>query len=201
MALPQITCACALQKAGSPLQIPRFLHRVAGNPHDLDPSVKKHSQKDQDRLYIMGTTAYKKENSKVAVRMPAVLMILKDGKDIQYAAKTLHRCTNRVRRRASRFGEYGLDGLYGLPRSGRPETVSKKGMDCIMSKATLTLFTPVMLQQSIFYSTGTRFHITHIRKIMHQLACLQKLHKDITSIMQCICCEKLAATHQKENFT
>ncbi len=37
-----------------------------------------------------------------------------------------------------------------------------------MSKAMLTLFTPIMLQQSIFYSTGVKFHITHIRKIMHQ---------------------------------
>ncbi len=42
--------------------------------------------------------AYKKENSKVAVRMLAVLMVLKDGKDLQYTAKTLHRCANWVRK-------------------------------------------------------------------------------------------------------
>ncbi len=111
--------------------------------------------------------AYKKENSKVAVRMLAVLMILKDGKDIQYTAKTLHHCTNWVRRWVSRFEEHGIDGLYDLPKSGRLRTISKKKMDVIMSKAMLTLFTPVMLQQSIFYSTGVKFHITHIRKIMH----------------------------------
>ncbi len=112
--------------------------------------------------------AYKKENSKATVRMLAVLMILKDGKDIQYTAKTLHHCKNLVRRWVSRFEEHGLDGLYDLPRGGRPKTISKKRMDCIMSKAMLTLFTPVMLQQSIFYSTGIKFHIAHIRKIMHQ---------------------------------
>lgn len=112
--------------------------------------------------------AYKKENSKVAVRMLAVLMILKDGKDIQYTAKTLHRCTNWVRKWVERFEVDGLNGLYDHPRSGRPCTISKKRMNSIMSKVVLTLFTPVMLQQSIFYSTGVKFHITHIRKIMHQ---------------------------------
>ena len=61
-----------------------------------------------------------------------------------------------------------MDGLYDLPKSGRPKTISKKRIDSIMSKATLTLFTPAMLQQTIFYSTGVKFHITHIRKTMHQ---------------------------------
>ena len=113
-------------------------------------------------------TAYKKENSKVAVRMLAVLMILKDGKDIQYTAKTLHRCTNWVRKWVERFEVDGLDGLYDHPKSGRPHTISRKRMDSIMSKVILTLFTPVMLQQTILYSTGIKFHVTHIRKIMHQ---------------------------------
>ncbi len=85
--------------------------------------------------------AYKKENSKVAVRMLAVLMILKDGKDIQYTAMTLHHCTNWVRRWVGRFEAHGL---YDLPKSGRPRIISKKRMDSIMSKAMLTLFTPVM---------------------------------------------------------
>ena len=109
--------------------------------------------------------ANKKENSKVTVRMLAVLMILKDGNELQFTANTLHHCTNWVRKWVNRFE---VDGLYDRPRSGRPCTISKKRMDCIMSKVMLTLFTPVMLQQSIFYSTGVKFHITHIRKIMHQ---------------------------------
>ncbi len=33
------------------------------------------------------------------------------------------------------------------------------------------------------------------------MSCLQNPHKNITSIINGICCEKLAATHQKENFT
>ncbi len=128
--------------------------------------------------------AYKKENSRVAVRMLAVLMILKDGKELEHTAQTLHRCTNWVRKWVDRFEEYGLDGIYDLPKSGRPRIISKKRMDSIMSKAIPTLFTPVMLQQTILHSTGIKFHITHVRKTMHQYACLQKLHKNITSIMQ-----------------
>ncbi len=112
--------------------------------------------------------AYKKENSKVTVRMLAVLMILKDGNELQFTAKTLHHCTNWVRKWVARFEVDGIDGLYDHRRSGRPCTISKKRMDSIMSKVILTLFTPVMLQQSIFYSTGVKFHISHIRKIMHQ---------------------------------
>jgi len=131
-------------------------------------------------------TAYKKENSKVAVRMLAVLMILKDGKDMQYTAKTLHHCTNWVRKWVDRFEVDGLDGLYDHPRSGRLCIISRKRMDSIMSKVILTLFTPVMLQQSILYSTGVKFHITHIRKIMHQYGMsaksAQKYHINHASI-------------------
>ncbi len=60
--------------------------------------------------------AYKKENSKVAVRMLAVLMVLKDDKDVQYTAQTLHRCTNWVRNWVDRFKVDGLDGLYDQPK-------------------------------------------------------------------------------------
>lgn len=131
-------------------------------------------------------TAYKKENSKVAVRMLAVLMILKDGKELEHTAKTLRHCTNWVRKWVDRFEEYGLDGLYDLPKSGRPRTISKIKMNSIMSKVILTLFTPVMLQQTIFYSTGVKFHITHIRKIMHQYGMsaksAQKYHINHASI-------------------
>jgi len=112
--------------------------------------------------------AYKKENSKVAVRMLAVLMILKDGKELEYTAQTLHRCTNWVRKWVDRFKVDGLDGLYDHPRSGRPCAIPKKQMDSIVFKIMLTLFTPVMLQQTIFDSTGIKFHITYVRKIMHK---------------------------------
>ncbi len=69
---------------------------------------------------------YKKENSKVAVRMLAVLMILKDGKELEFTAKTLHHCTNWVRKWVDRFKIDGLDGLYDHQRSGRPCTIPKK---------------------------------------------------------------------------
>jgi len=123
--------------------------------------------KHMDKLEQL-EAAYKKENSKVAVRMLAVLMVLKDGKELEYTAQTLHRCTNWVRKWVNRFKVDGLDGLYDHPRSGRPSAIPKKQMNSIMLKVMLTLFTPAMLQQTIFYSTGIKFHITHVRKIMHK---------------------------------
>ena len=101
-------------------------------------------------------TAYKKENSKVAVRMLAVLMILKDGQELQFTAKTLHHCTNWVRKWVDRFEK---DGLKDHPKSGRPCTISKKRMDSIMSKVMLTLFTPVMFT--------TKHLLFHWSKISH----------------------------------
>ncbi len=56
--------------------------------------------------------AYKKEPTQVAVRMIAVLMVLKNGKDVQYVAKNLCQCTNWVRKWVGRFEEHGIDGLY-----------------------------------------------------------------------------------------
>ena len=70
--------------------------------------------------------AYKKENSRVALRMLAVLMILKDDKELEYTARTLRHCTNWVRNWVDRFKVDGLDGLYDHPRSGRPCAIPKK---------------------------------------------------------------------------
>ena len=49
-----------------------------------------------------------------------------------------------------------------------------------------TLFTPIMLQQTIDHFTGVKLHITHIRKIMHQCGMsaktAQKYHINRASI-------------------
>ncbi len=88
-------------------------------------------------------TAYRKEHTDVAMRMIAVLLILKNGKDVQTVAKNLCYCTNWVRKWVGRFE---VDGLCTLPRSSRPRLISKKRRDSIISKAMSTLFTPIMLQ-------------------------------------------------------
>ena len=66
----------------------------------------------------------------------------------------------------------------------------------------LTPFTPVMLQQTIFDSTGIKFHITHVRKIMRQYGMsaktAQKYHINHASVTAV---RSWAATHEKENCT
>ncbi len=143
--------------------------------------------------------AYKKKNSKDIVRMLAVLMVLKESKELEYTTQTLYRCTNWVRKWVDRFN---VDGLYDHPRSERPCVIPKKQMNSIMFKIMSTLFTPVMLQQTIFDSTGIKFHITHVRKIMRQYGMsaktAQKYHINHASA---IAVRSWAATHEKENST
>ena len=61
----------------------------------------------------------------------------------------------------------------------------KNGFHNVQSH-TNTIHTCNVLQQSIFYSTGVKFHITHIRKIMHQYGIsaksAQKYHINHASI-------------------
>ena len=56
--------------------------------------------------------AYRKEHTDVAIRMIAVIMILRNGKDVQTVAENLCHCTNWVCKWVGRFEEHGIDGLY-----------------------------------------------------------------------------------------
>ena len=100
--------------------------------------------------------------------MLAVLMVCKDGKQVQETVNMLRHCPNWVRMWVDRFEAGGLDGLRDRPRSGRPRIVSKKQMDSIMLKITSAIATPVSVQQRIADVTGEKFHITYVKKIMHQ---------------------------------
>ena len=145
--------------------------------------------------------AYKKENSKVAVRMLAVLMILKDGKEIEHTAKTLHRCTNWVRKWVNRFEVDGLDGLYD-PKEWKTKNNSKEenGLYNVKGNANFVYACDVT-------ASNILFHWSEISHYSHQKdnASVWHVCKNCTKIShqpcKCICCEKLVATHQKENFT
>ncbi len=67
--------------------------------------------KFMDKLEYLKHT-YKKEDSKIAARMLAVLMILKEGEELNHTAKTLRHCTDWVHKGVDRFEEHGLDVTY-----------------------------------------------------------------------------------------
>ena len=71
-----------------------------------------------------------------------------------------------VRNWLRRYDEGGLEGPRDLPRSGRPRRIPRETIEQIIDKTIRPKCTPAELQKRIHEETGTKLHITHIRKIM-----------------------------------
>ena len=113
--------------------------------------------------------AYRKEKDpRVIKRMAAVNMVCVCGDSIHETADRLMQCPNWVSMWVERFREGGITALRDLPRSGRPPKVGHEEMEQIMDKAARSRTGAVGLQQDIRQKTGTVFHITYIRKLMHE---------------------------------
>ena len=74
----------------------------------------------------------------------------------------------------------GLDGFRDLPRAGQPPKILREIMARIIERSVQPKCTPRELQKTIREGTGTRLHITNVRKIMHRYGltpkCPQKVH-------------------------
>ena len=85
---------------------------------------------------------------------------------IDDTAAHLMRSARWVRNWLHRYDEGGLDGLRDLPRSGRPRRIPRETIEQIVNKTVQPKGTPAGLQKRIHEETGTKLHITYIRKIM-----------------------------------
>lgn len=113
--------------------------------------------------------AYRKERDpRVKIRMVAVNMVCMDNESIRHTADSLMRCPNWVAMWAERFKEGGVAALRDLPRPSRPRKVERGEMERIMGEAARSRITAVALQQDIRQKTGAAFHITYVRKLMHE---------------------------------
>ena len=108
----------------------------------------------------------KEKDHKVRTRMVAVRMVRVLNISVEETASILVRCSTWVRDWLRRYDEGGLEGLRDLPRCGRPRRILRNVMDEIIAKVADCRITPMGLQQYIRAQTGTRFHITYVRKIM-----------------------------------
>ena len=98
--------------------------------------------------------------------MIAVRMVRARNISVDETADILIRCPSWVRNWLRRYDEGGLEGLRDLPRCGRPRRILRNVMDEIIANVAGCRITPMGLQQYIRAQTGTRLHITYVRKIM-----------------------------------
>ena len=144
--------------------------------------------------------AYRKEKDSRAVpRMLAVHMVRVREMSIGETAANLMRSERRVRKWLERFDTGGLDGLRDLPRTGRSPKIPRYIMTRIIERSVQPKCTPRELQKAIREETGTRLHMTNVRKTMHRYGLIPKVPQYTSPMytgprMRCgyvLCCQPL----------
>ena len=124
--------------------------------------------------------AYRKEkDSRVVLRMLAVHMVCVRKMSVGETAANLMRSERWVHKWLKRFDTGGLDGLRDLPRTGRPPKISRETMARIIEQSVQPKCTPRELQKTIREETGTKLHITNVRKIMHRYGLTPKVPQKV----------------------
>ena len=108
-----------------------------------------------------------KKIHKVLAKMVAVRMVQILNMYVEETANLQVRYSTWVREWLRRYDEEGLEGLLDLPRCGWFRRIARGVMDGIITNVAGCRITPAELQQHIRVQTGTSFHITYVRNIMH----------------------------------
>ena len=111
--------------------------------------------------------------------MLAVHMVRVREMSIGETAANLMRSERWVHKWLKRFDTGGLDGLRDLPRTGRPPKIPHEIMARIIERSVQPKCTPRELQKTIREETGTRLHITNVRKIMHRYGLTPKVPQKV----------------------
>ena len=111
--------------------------------------------------------AYRSEKDpKIRARILAVHMVSVCEESIGKTATNLMQSERWVRDWLKRYDKGGLGGLRDLPRPGRPRAVPRETIDKIIDEMVPSGCTPVRLQERTHAETGTKLHITYVRKIL-----------------------------------
>ena len=121
---------------------------------------------DETKREELKKACRKEKDPMVAARMLAVHTVYVRKAGIDETAAHLMRSARWVRNWLRRYDEGGLEGLRDLPRSGRPRRIPRETIEQIINKTVQPKCTPAGLQKRIHEETGTKLHITYIRKIM-----------------------------------
>ena len=108
------------------------------------------------------------DDPRVRERILAVHMVLNKGMTHAVAADNMMRSERWVAGWIARYLEGGIDALRDRPRAGRPPAVKLPVIRDIISRIKDRV-TPARVVQAIYDATGTEFHVTHVRRLMHAL--------------------------------
>jgi len=124
--------------------------------------------------------AYKREKDpRVRARMAAASMVCVKKVDAGKAADYLMQSPDRVSHRAGRSGEGGIDALRDLPRSGRPPKVRRERISGTTGRSGDGRVIPRKLRADIRESTGVRYHMTSVRRIIKRLGMSPKVSQQV----------------------
>jgi len=124
--------------------------------------------------------AYKKERDpRVRVRMAAVNAVCILDCSISDTAELLMQSPNWVSHWVRRSGEGGIDALRDLPRSGRPPKVRRERISGIIRRSGDGRVISRKLRADIRESTGVRYHITSVMRIMKRLDMSPKVSQQV----------------------
>jgi putative transposase len=122
---------------------------------------------------------YKKEiNIKVKERLPFVIKVKYDNIIPAYASDELHRSRPWGLYWLKRYREEGIEGLKNRPKSGRHPDIPEEKVQEIKNELASNKqgWTTKQIEDLIVRkSGGTRYHYTHIYRLMHKWGFKQKV--------------------------
>jgi len=115
--------------------------------------------------------AYKHEKDvKVKERLFLIKQVLPDNQIASHVAKSLGRVRSWAYKWLERFAEYGIDGLRGRPRTGRPTSISKKKLASIQLQIAekQSGWSAKQIMNLIYEKSGVRYHEVHVYRLLHK---------------------------------
>ena len=142
-----------------------------------------------EKLYRFQNDANVKE------RMLLVLNVVYEKQIPAQVARDLHRSRTWASDWLKRYREEGIEGLKNRTKSGRPPDLSEDTIYEIIKELSSSKqgWTTKQVEDLIVRKSGTRYHYTHIYRLMHKWGFKQKVPRRKVHV-------NTASKEEKENF-
>jgi len=128
-----------------------------------------------EKLYRFQNDANVKE------RMLLVLNVVYEKQIPAQVARDLHRSRTWASDWLKRYREEGIEGLKNRTKSGRPPDIPEETVYEIKNELASSKqgWTTKQVEDLIVRKSGTRYHYTHIYRLMHKLGFKQKVPRKV----------------------